>query len=154
MLWKNLLQKEDELAGFAFGLTSGIVTTLGVLVGVSFATQSKLAVVAAVATVAVADAFSDAFGIHTSKEAENRIGQKGVWSATVATFWSKLIVGLLFILLILSLPLPVALVTSLITGLFNVTEPSISLIFISPNSELLSLLELIVPNKQLLTLLL
>jgi len=121
MIWRDLFKQKEELAGFAFGLTSGIVTTLGVLVGVLFATESKLAVVAAVATVAVADAFSDAFGIHTSKETEDRSSKEAIWSATLSTFWAKLLIGLIFILIILLFSQLTALVISLLVGFFFLT---------------------------------
>ena len=45
--------------GLSFGLTSGIITTLGLMVGLASGTNSRLAVIGGVATIAVADALSD-----------------------------------------------------------------------------------------------
>ena len=54
----------------SFGLTSGIITTLGLIVGLHSGTHSKLAVIGGILTIAMADAFSDALGIHVSEESE------------------------------------------------------------------------------------
>jgi len=53
--------------GFSFGLTSGVITTLGLLVGLNSGTHSKLVVIGGILTIAIADAFSDALGIHISE---------------------------------------------------------------------------------------
>ena len=58
--------------GFSFGLTSGIITTLGLIVGLNSGTGSKLVVLGGILTIAIADAFSDALGIHISEESENK----------------------------------------------------------------------------------
>jgi len=54
----------------SFGLTSGIITTLGLIVGLHSGTHSKLAVIGGILTIAMADALSDALGIHVSEESE------------------------------------------------------------------------------------
>ena len=58
--------------GFSFGLTSGIITTLGLIVGLYSGTGSKTIVLAGIIVIAVADALSDSVGIHISEEAENK----------------------------------------------------------------------------------
>jgi hypothetical protein len=58
--------------GFSFGLTSSIITTLGLIVGLHSSTHSKLIIVGGILIIAVADALSDALGIHISEEAENK----------------------------------------------------------------------------------
>ena len=45
--------------GFSFGITSGIITTLGLMVGLSSGTHNKLAVVGGILTIAIADSLSD-----------------------------------------------------------------------------------------------
>jgi len=52
--------------GLSFGLTSGIITTLGLIVGLHSGTHSKIVVISGVLIIAIADSFSDAFGIHIS----------------------------------------------------------------------------------------
>ena len=77
--------------GFSFGLTSATITTLGLMVGLSSSTNSKLAVIGGILIIAVADAFSDALGIHISEESENKHTPKQIWISTVSTFLSKFI---------------------------------------------------------------
>ena len=81
-------------SGFSFGLTSGVITTLGLMVGLHSATHQKLVVIGGILTVAVADAFSDALGIHISQESQNRFSSKKIWLATFSTFLSKLLFSL------------------------------------------------------------
>jgi hypothetical protein len=80
----------------SFGLTSGVITTLGLLVGLSAGTSSRTAVVAGILTIAVADSLSDALGIHMSEESEGVHAPREVWVATLATFGAKLVMALTF----------------------------------------------------------
>ena len=97
--------------GFSFGLTSAIITTLGLMVGLSSGTHSKLAVIGGILTIAIADSFSDAMGIHISEESENIHTTKEIWTATLATFSSKFVFALTFIV-------PVLLFNDLSTAVF------------------------------------
>ncbi|MBT6690540.1 hypothetical protein HN903_01925 [archaeon] len=108
--------------GIAFGLTSGVITTLGVMIGLNAATSLKLAVIGGILTIAIADAFSDAFGIHISQETSKNIKHKQVWEATFATFATKLIVALTFLIPILTLPLQTAIKINLVWGLLLITS--------------------------------
>ena len=83
--------KNSIFKGFCFGLTSGIITTLGMMVGLGSGTGSKLVVLGGVLSIAIADSFSDALGIHISEESDKNKTEKDVWIATFATFFSKLI---------------------------------------------------------------
>lgn len=103
--------------GFGFGLTSGIITTLGLMVGLNSGTHSKLVVLGGILTIAIADAFSDALGMHISEEAEYHHTTKQVWTATAATFLSKLLFALLFVLPVLLLDLRNAMIVSVAWGL-------------------------------------
>ena len=103
--------------GLSFGLTSGIITTLGLMVGLHSGTHSKLVVLGGILTIAIADAFSDALGIHVSEESENRHSTREIWESTVFTFLSKLLFALTFIVPILLLPLATAIVVSIAWGL-------------------------------------
>jgi VIT1/CCC1 family predicted Fe2+/Mn2+ transporter len=103
--------------GFSFGLTSGIITTLGLMVGLHSGTHSKLAVMGGILTIAIADAFSDALGIHISEESENKHTTKEIWQSTVSTFLSKFIFALTFAIPIFLFQLSTAIVVSVIYGL-------------------------------------
>jgi VIT1/CCC1 family predicted Fe2+/Mn2+ transporter len=102
--------------GFSFGLTSGIITTLGLIVGLEAGTNSKMVVLGGIFTIAVADAFSDALGVHISEESENQHTQKEVWEATVATFLSKFIFALTFAVPFLLCRTTTAIYTSIAWG--------------------------------------
>ena len=84
-----------------FGLTSGVITTLGLMIGLAYGTDSKLVVIVGLITIAIADAFSDALGIHISQESRLILSQKKVWTTTIVTFFSKFILALFFIIPIL-----------------------------------------------------
>ena len=51
------------------------------LVGLHGGTHSKMIVLSGIFTIFIADAFSDALGIHVSKEVENAHSVKEVWSS-------------------------------------------------------------------------
>jgi VIT1/CCC1 family predicted Fe2+/Mn2+ transporter len=102
--------------GLCFGLTSGIITTLGLMVGLHSGTHSVLAVIGGVLTIAVADAFSDALGIHISKESENH-HPKYVWETTAATFLVKFFFPLTFLVPILLVNIETAILTNIVWGL-------------------------------------
>jgi VIT1/CCC1 family predicted Fe2+/Mn2+ transporter len=107
--------------GFSFGLTSGIITTLGLMVGLHSGTHSKLAVVGGILTIAIADAFSDALGIHVSEESENKHSTKEIWESTVFTFAAKFIFALTFLVPVLFFPLGTAVIVSVVWGLSLLT---------------------------------
>jgi len=109
--------KHQLRTGISFGLTSGIITTLGLMVGLHSGTNSKLAVIGGILTIAIADAFSDALGIHVSEESENKHSHKEIWESTIYTFLSKLIFSLSFIIPLLLLELPLAIIVSIIWGI-------------------------------------
>ena len=109
--------KHSVKKGFSFGLTSGIITTLGLIVGLHSSTHSSLVVIGGVLVIAIADSLSDALGIHISEEAENKHTTKEVWESTIMTFLSKLIFASMFIIPLLLFPLSVAIIVSIIWGL-------------------------------------
>ncbi len=113
--------KHSLKTGFSFGLTSGIITTLGLMVGLHSGTHSKIVVIGGVLMIAIADAFSDALGIHISEESENKHSTKEIWESTIATFLTKLIFASTFIIPVLLFQLTTAIVVSVIWGLSLMT---------------------------------
>ena len=108
--------KHSVKIGFSFGLTSGIITTLGLMVGLNSGTHSKLVVIGGVLTIAIADAFSDALGIHISEESENKHTTKEIWESTIATFVSKFAFAMTFVIPVLLFPLTTAIYVSIVWG--------------------------------------
>ena len=81
------------ITGISFGLTTAVITSLGMIVGMHSATSSKLAVVAGIVVMAIADGLSDAVGLHTAEEAEVENGRrkhtsKEIWLTTLFAFLS------------------------------------------------------------------
>lgn len=109
--------KASIKTGTSFGLTSGVITTLGLMVGLHSGTGSRLVVMGGIVTIAIADAASDALGIHVSEEAENVHTPREIWAATLATFLSKLAFALSFLVPVAFLPLWVAVLVSVAWGL-------------------------------------
>ena len=95
---------ESLRVGLGFGLTSGVITTLGLMIGLAVGSESKAIVLAGILTIAIADALSDALGVHISKEAEGDDHDE-VWKATGWTFLFKFLVALSFVIPIVSLDL-------------------------------------------------
>lgn len=107
--------------GFSFGLTSGIITTLGMIVGLHSSTHSTAVIIGGVLIIAIADALSDALGIHISEEFENNHTAKEIWESTFITFLSKFIFALMFIIPFLLFSLSTAIIASVIWGMSLIT---------------------------------
>jgi VIT1/CCC1 family predicted Fe2+/Mn2+ transporter len=108
--------RHSVTVGLSFGMMSGIITTLGLMVGLNAGTQSKPAVLGGIIIIAVADAFSDALGIHISEESENTHTPGEIWAATAATFFSKFLFSALFIIPVLLFPLAAAIPAAVALG--------------------------------------
>lgn len=109
--------KESLTTGISFGLTSGAITTLGLMVGLHSGTHSRLVVIGGILTIAVADAFSDALGIHISEESENVHTHKEIYVASIATFLSKFLFALTFVVPVLIFKLSTAMLVGVFWGL-------------------------------------
>lgn len=111
----------STIKGLSFGLTSGIITTMGMMVGLESGTKSKIVVLGGIVTIAIADAFSDALGMHISEESEAKHSRKEVWEATISTFLAKFLFALTFLFPILMFTLDTAVIVSVIWGLSVIT---------------------------------
>ncbi|MCD6083281.1 hypothetical protein DRJ00_04580 [Candidatus Aerophobetes bacterium] len=109
--------KHSLKTGFSFGLTSGIITTLGLIVGLHSGTHSRLVIIGGILTIAIADAFSDALGIHISEESENKHTTIEIWESTLSTFVAKFLFAMTFVIPILFLSLTTAIIVSVVWGL-------------------------------------
>jgi VIT1/CCC1 family predicted Fe2+/Mn2+ transporter len=111
------IMKYSFKTGLGFGVTSGVITSLGLLVGLHSGTYSQLAIIGGILTIAIADSFSDALGIHVSKEFEDRDSSKVVWEATIVTFFTKFLIALSFVVPVLLFPLSTAVFVGVMWGL-------------------------------------
>lgn len=89
--------KKAEKRGLNFGLTSGVITTLGLIYGLQSSIGSKAAILGGILTIAIADSLSDAMGMHVSVESTGE-DHKNVDIATKTTFLSKFFVAISFII--------------------------------------------------------
>jgi vacuolar iron transporter family protein len=113
--------------GFSFGLPSGIVTTLGLMVGLYSSTQSKFIVIGGILTIALTDSLSDAMGMHFSKESENNLSHMDIWEVTYFTLLAKFIFSIIFIIPILIFPLNNAIIMSVVIGAYLIFAISLIL---------------------------
>ena len=114
--------KQSFKTGLGFGITSGVITTLGLMVGLYSGTKSALAVVGGVLTIAIADSFSDSLGVHVSKEFENKSTTREIWEATIVTFLTKFFIAITFIIPILIFSLKTAIIVSITGGFLLLTS--------------------------------
>ncbi len=109
------MKKNNFKKGFGFGMSSGVITTLGVIIGLYSTTKSLIVVLGGIISVAIADAFSDAFGMHISEESTGK-SNKDVWRTTVWTFFSKLFFATTFLILFLLFKMQTAIIVSIFYG--------------------------------------
>jgi VIT1/CCC1 family predicted Fe2+/Mn2+ transporter len=110
--------------GLFFGATSGVITTLGLMVGLQSGTRSLAAVFGGVLVIAISDSMSDALGIHLAQESDPESTRAHIWAATLWTFVSKFVVAISFLLPLLWLPLDQAVMIAVVWGLGIVTAMS------------------------------
>ena len=113
--------KKSLKKGFSFGLTSGVITTLGLIVGLDAGTQSSFVVISGILVIAIADALSDALGIHLSEEIQDGNSKRQVWAATISTLLFKFIFALTFLIPMILLPLKTAVMASIVWGLLLIS---------------------------------
>ncbi len=117
--------KDSLKIGIGFGVTSAMITTLGLIVGLSAGTHSRVAVAGGIIMIAIADAFSDALGIHISEESTNSRTSRQVWTSTLATFGAKFFLALTFLIPVMLLPLLPAVIISFGWGFLMLSMLSI-----------------------------
>ena len=117
----DFLKTEGARTGLFFGATSGVITTLGLITGLNSGTHSLTAVMGGILVIAVADAMSDALGIHLAEEANPNATTQHIWAATISTFFNKFIFALSFAVPLIWLPLSQAVIASIIWGMLVIT---------------------------------
>lgn len=102
--------------GLGFGLTSGIITTLGMMIGLDQGTHSTTVVLAGIAVIAITDALSDSVAVFMADETELK-SRGSIWQESLSTFFSKFIIGMSFTLPVIFIDLANAIIFSIIYGL-------------------------------------
>ncbi len=112
-------------SGIGFGLTSSIITTIGLMVGLFSGTHLRVAVIGGVITIAIVDALSDAFAMHISEESTGDESARDIWAATFSTFGAKFFFAIIFIVPVLLLELQTAIFASIVFGLLLIIAFSV-----------------------------
>jgi len=113
----EFFKNDGARTGLFFGATSGVITTIGLITGLNAGTHSVTAVLGGIFVIAVADAMSDALGIHLAEEANPDATTQHIWSATISTFLNKFVFAISFAVPLLLLPLDHAVLVSLVWGM-------------------------------------
>ena len=71
-------------------------------------------VLGGIVTIAIADAMSDALGIHIAEESKNHGNTNEIWESTLATFAAKFVIAATFAVPVLFMPLDLAVAASLV----------------------------------------
>lgn len=111
-------------AGMFFGMTSAVITTLGLLVGLAVSTDSKMVVIGGLITIAVCDALSDAMGMHLSQESDPTKSAREVWIATFSTLATKFLFAASFVVPVYFLDLTAAIMIDILWGMLVLFESS------------------------------
>jgi len=137
----DFFKSDGARTGLFFGATSGVITTIGLITGLNAGTQSVTAVLGGIFVIAVADAMSDALGIHLAEEADPETSHQHVWQATIATFVTKFVFALSFSVPLLLLPLGPAVIASVAWGMLVIVVLSYFLARSQDESPLFIILE-------------
>ena len=94
-----------DLTRLSYGSTAAIVTSMGLIAGLAGTAASRVAVVGSLLVVALADNLTDSLAIHVYQESE-KLDTRQAFRATIANFFSRLLVAGSFVVVALVLPAP------------------------------------------------
>ena len=110
MVKKGRIESHD----FSFGVTSAIMTSLVLIIGLASNTD-RISLITALLIIAIADNLSDSFGIHIYQESKC-ITPKEVKKTTLNNFITRMLTTFVFILFVLFFPSNLAIIFSIIFG--------------------------------------
>jgi len=108
------------------GATAAIMTSMGLIAGLTQGDTMKNATIAGLLIVAIVDNISDSLGIHIYKEAEGA-NRKDIFSATYGNFLTRILIVFSFILIVFFFPSMLSLIISSIWGLALLIVLSLSI---------------------------
>jgi len=116
-----MVRLKYDMSRFSFGITSAIVTSLALMMGLDQTSNPKSSIIGALLIIAVADNIADSLGIHVYRESQ--IPEVGADPRvyTVSNFLTRLGIMIVFIALVWALPLTYAIVISVAVGLAMLT---------------------------------
>ena len=90
----------DTRQGIFFGINSGVLTTVGVIAGISQTTTNPMYVVISVISLAISDCIGEAYGMYLSKKAEQVNEQgNGPLNSLIGVFIAKFITAIFLFLI-------------------------------------------------------
>ena len=95
---KSVRGFHERFGELVFGSTSGILTTMGALLGVYVAVKGFVSVMASVAVIAAADSFSDAYSMYSAKLAERGASRSEAIRHGLTTLAAKFFLPIFFML--------------------------------------------------------
>lgn len=104
------------LSRYSMGATAAIITSMGLIAGLTQSDAMRQTTIAGLLIVAIADNISDSLGIHIYKESEG-VKNKELLSATFGNFFLRFILVVSFILIVLLFSSVQALIIASVWGL-------------------------------------
>jgi VIT1/CCC1 family predicted Fe2+/Mn2+ transporter len=111
-----MLGLKQDMSKFSFGVTSAIVTSLALMLGLDQTASPRSSIIGALLIIAVADNIADSLGIHVYRESVPGAGTNPRVN-TISNFLARIGVMALFIGLVAVLPLEYAIILSIAVGL-------------------------------------
>ena len=105
-----------QLTKLSYGGTAAIVTSMGIIVGMGAATNSRATVVVSLLLVAVADNLTDSLAIHVYQESE-KLEARQAFRSTVTNFLTRFLVAAGFALMVVMIPPPYLMMTAIPWGM-------------------------------------
>ena len=127
-----------KITRFSFGGTAAVVTNMALIIGLYAADATQSAIVSSLLIVALADNLTDSLSIHIYQESE-RLEPREAFRVTIANFFARLVISLMFVVFVLLFPIGVATVMSLLWGALLLILISIAIARdrgVSPLSEI------------------
>jgi VIT1/CCC1 family predicted Fe2+/Mn2+ transporter len=104
------------LSKYSMGATAAIITSMGLIAGLTQSDTMRQTTIAGLLIIAIADNISDSLGIHIYKESEGA-KKREILSATFGNFLLRLILVVSFIMIVVLFPSVQALIISSVWGL-------------------------------------
>ena len=101
---------------FSIGATAAIITSMGLIAGLTQGVDAKVGIITGLLIIAVADNLSDSFSIHIYKESEGASRQE-VLISTFGNFAVRFLIVLTFAIMVMLFTPNVALMVSSVWGL-------------------------------------
>lgn len=98
--------------GKMFGLTSGTVTTLGLIIGLYKSTKNVAIIIVGILSIALSDSFSDGLGFYYSQLVDH--DPTGALNSGLTTFLFKLLIALSFIIPFMIFNIDLAVIVAII----------------------------------------